>query len=56
MDDVTQRNAGLVQTAAQASAALDGHLADALRTMGVFKSRDHQVRASGRVSRRERHT
>jgi len=37
MDDVTQRNAGLVQRAAQASAELHGHLTDALRTMGVFQ-------------------
>ncbi|MCY1415502.1 Methyl-accepting chemotaxis protein (MCP) signaling domain protein [compost metagenome] len=43
MDDVTQRNAGLVQRAAQASADLEGHLADALRTMGVFKMDGQQV-------------
>ncbi|WPP46846.1 methyl-accepting chemotaxis protein [Pseudomonas sp. AN-1] len=37
MDDVTQRNAGLVQRAAQAAVELEVHLTDALRTIGVFR-------------------
>ncbi|MOA38953.1 hypothetical protein D3C78_1606930 [compost metagenome] len=53
MDDVTQRNAGLVQTAAQASADLEGYLTDALRTMGVFKLRSQQARAASQAPRRE---
>ncbi|THG73919.1 PAS domain S-box protein, partial [Pseudomonas sp. A-1] len=51
MDDVTQRNAGLVQTAAQASVDLKGHLDDALRTMGVFRLRDRQARAAAPAAR-----
>ena len=53
MDDVTQRNAGLVQSAAKASADLEGHLTNALRTMGVFKLRDQQTRAAAKAPRRE---
>ncbi|SFP44787.1 methyl-accepting chemotaxis sensory transducer with Pas/Pac sensor [Geopseudomonas sagittaria] len=53
MDDVTQRNAGLVQSAAKASADLEGHLTDALRTMGVFKLRNQPERAAARAPRRE---
>ena len=45
MDEVTQRNAGLVQRAAQASADLDTHLTDALLTMGVFKLDGQTVHA-----------
>ncbi|CAD5379310.1 Aerotaxis sensor receptor protein [Pseudomonas sp. OF001] len=52
MDDVTQRNAGLVQTAAQASVELKSHLEDALRTMGVFRLRERQERAAGGAPRR----
>ncbi|MCQ4347269.1 methyl-accepting chemotaxis protein [Pseudomonas stutzeri] len=48
MDDVTQRNAGLVQTAANAAVALEGHLEDALRTMGVFKMEGRPQRAQVR--------
>ncbi|MNZ05608.1 methyl-accepting chemotaxis sensory transducer with Pas/Pac sensor [Pseudomonas linyingensis] len=54
MDDVTQRNAGLVQTAARASADLEGHLADALRTMGVFRLRNTQAAGHSTAPRRER--
>ncbi|WP_456239002.1 methyl-accepting chemotaxis protein [Pseudomonas oryzae] len=43
MDDVTQRNAGLVQSAAQAAVELKGHLDDALRTMGVFRHEGQQT-------------
>jgi aerotaxis receptor len=46
MDDVTQRNAGLVQSAAQAAAELKGHLEDALRTMGVFRLEGQQTELS----------
>ena len=54
MDEVTQRNAGLVQSAAQASADLNSHLTDAQRTMGVFKLDRRQVRSSAAAPRPER--
>ncbi|MBV2132285.1 PAS domain-containing protein [Pseudomonas sp. MAP12] len=53
MDDVTQRNAGLVQSAAKASADLEGYLTDALRTMGVFRLRSQPAQASAQAPRRE---
>ncbi len=52
MDDVTQRNAGLVQRAAQASAELHGHLDDALRTMGVFQLEGQQRKELAPPARR----
>ncbi|MNZ78818.1 Methyl-accepting chemotaxis protein IV [compost metagenome] len=52
MDDVTQRNAGLVQAAAQASVQLHAHLDDALRTMGVFQlDGQHKKEVAARAPR-----
>jgi len=48
MDDVTQRNAGLVQVAAQASVQLHAHLGDALRTIGVFQLDGQHKEAAAR--------